>query len=235
MNGTEHQRIYELLLSQIRSGEYAEGSHLPAERKLCELFGVSRVTVRQALQDLKNNGFIAREQGRGTYVKPSVIEQPLDSLYSFSEELMRQHLTPGTRLLSLTTVPAQGHIAAALKLEEDIPVRCLCRLRLANEIPYAYETGYIPLDVLGNATPEDICRDGLYNTMKRNANIRVESATEVFAAVLAPPHVVEHLGRKGILSVMQLERTAYCGNRPVEYCESFVCGDKFSFRITLHR
>lgn len=233
MEMTEYLRVQRELTNQIRNGVYPENSKLPTERELCEQFGVSRITIRQALQNMENEGVIVRQQGRGTFVKPRRIEQRLSSIYSFSEELRKQNITPGTRMLSMITIPAQGNIQQALDLGEGVPVRAICRLRLANETPYAYETSYIPLALLNDATADEIALNGLYNTLRRCSGTVVDKATEVFEAVIAPQFIVDLLGRKGVLSAMQLERTAYCAGRPVEYCESFVLGDKYRFHITL--
>ena len=233
MEMTEYLRVQRQLMDQIHKGVYRENGKLPTERELCEQFGVSRITIRQALQNMENEGVIVRQQGRGTFVKPRRIEQRLSSSYSFSEELRKQNIVPGTRMLSMVTIPALGHIQQKLELGQGVPVRAICRLRLANEMPYAYETSYIPLAFLSDATAEEIAQNGLYNTLRRCSGREVEKATEVFEAVIAPQFVVDLLGRKGVLSAMQMERTAYCAGQPVEYCESFICGDKYRFHVTL--
>ena len=230
---TEYMRVKRLLSREILSGVYPENSKLPTERELCEKYQVSRITVRQALQKLEEEGHILRQQGRGTFVKPRVIEQPLSSLYSFSEELKKQNITSGTRMLSLTTVPAQPPVQRILGLEAGALIRVVCRLRLANEMPYVYETSYIPAEFLGDATGDEIALDGLYNTMQKVGGVRIDKATETFEAVLAPQYVAEALGRKGVLSVMQLDRVAFSGGRVVEYCSGFICGDRYRFRVTL--
>jgi len=230
---TEYMRVKRALSREILSGAYPENSKLPTERELCEKYRVSRITVRQALLKLEEEGAILRQQGRGTFVKPRVIEQPLSSLYSFSEELKKRDIRPGTRMLSLTTVPAQPPVQKILGLEPGRLIRVVCRLRLADDTPYVYETSYIPAEFLGDATGDEIARDGLYNTMARYGGVRIDKATETFEAVLAPQYVAEALGRKGALSVMQLDRVAYGAGRAVEYCSGFICGDRYRFRVTL--
>jgi GntR family transcriptional regulator len=229
----EYMRVRRLLTQEILSGDYGENMKLPTERALCERYQVSRITVRQALLKLEEEGLILRQQGRGTFVKPRVIEQPLSSLYSFSEELKKQRIVSGTRMLSLTTMPAQPPVQGILGLPPSSLIRVVCRLRLANEMPYVYETSYIPAEFLGDATGDEIARNGLYNTMVKAGGVRIDKATETFEAVLAPQYVAEALGRKGALSVMQLDRVAYSNGRAVEYCSSFICGDKYRFRVTL--
>ena len=230
---TEYMRVKRLLSQEILSGSYPENGKLPTERALCGRYEVSRITVRQALLKLEEEGLILRQQGRGTFIRPHKIEQPLSSLYSFSEELKKQNIVPGTRMLSLTTMPVQPPVQKILGLENGKLIRVVCRLRLANEMPYVYETSYIPAEFLENATGDEIAQNGLYNTMAKYGGVKIDKAAESFEAVFAPQYVAEALGRKGALSVMQLDRIAYSGGRTVEYCSGFICGDKYRFRVML--
>ncbi len=230
---TEYMRVRLAILGKIQSGVYPENSRLPTEREMCTEFGVSRITVRQALQALEDDGYILRQQGRGTFVKPRVIVQPLSSVYSFTEELKKQNIKPGTRILSVSTIAVQPPVQHRLPVPAGTLLRVVCRLRLADEMPYAYETSYVPTQYLGDATGEDIAAQGLYNTIFQKSGVRIDKATETFEAILAPQYVVEALGRKGVLSVMQLDRIAYSEGRVIEYCACFICGDKYRFHVTL--
>ena len=226
------------ILKDITDGVYKQGDKLPTEREMCELFGVSRITVRQALSELAHDGWVQRVQGRGTFVcapkpgKPK-FEQLLSSNYSFSEELRKQGVTPGTRMLSLTRIHAMPPLTDKLMVEPGHPIDVLLRLRLADETPYAYETSYVPSEYLNGATSEEIARDGLYNTMQKRSGVRPNKATETFEAGIAPEVIAETLGRKGVLSIMQIERVAYLDDKAVEYCTTAVAGDKYRFRVRL--
>lgn len=226
------------ILKDITDGVYKQGDRLPTEREMCELFNVSRITVRQALSELQHDGWVQRRQGRGTFVqapkqKKPKFEQLLSSNYSFSEELRKQGVTPGTRVLSLTRIQAQPPLTEKLMVEAGHPIDVLLRLRLADETPYAYETSYVPSEYLNGATSEEIARDGLYNTMMKRSGIRPNKATEIFEAGIAPEVIAESLGRKGVLSIMQIERVAYLDDKAVEYCTTAVAGDKYRFRVRL--
>lgn len=234
----EYFRVKMKLLEDINKGVYPVGAKLPTERDMCEMFGVSRITIRKALSELELEGRVERVQGKGTFIQEpkkhhSKFESMLSSNYSFSEELRRQNVTPGTRVLSLTTVIAQPPLTTKLKVEPGHMVDVLLRLRLADEVPYAYETSYVPSEYLNGATAEEIARDGLYNTMEKRSGVRPNKAEEILEASIAPEMVAEALGRKGLLSVMQIERTAFLDDRIVEYCTSSVTGDKYRFKVRL--
>lgn len=235
----EYIRVKMRLLEDIGKGVYRFGEKLPTERQMCEMFGVSRITIRQALSEMEKDGWLQRVQGKGTFVqepkkeKQEKFEQLLSSNYSFSEELRKQNVTPGARVLSLTRIIAQPPLTHKLELEPGHMVDVLLRLRLADDIPYAYETSYVPSEYLDGATPDEIARNGLYNTMMARSGVRPNKATEILEAAIAPDVVTQALGRKGILSVMQIERTAYVDDKIVEYCTSSVAGDKYRFRVKL--
>jgi GntR family transcriptional regulator len=234
----EYFRVKMKLLEDIRKGVYTIGAKLPTERDMCDMFGVSRITIRKALSELELEGWVERVQGKGTFIQepkknPSKFESMLSSNYSFSEELRRQNVTPSTRVLSLTTIPAQPPLTHKLQVAPGHMVDVVLRLRLADEIPYAYETSYVPSEYLNGATADEIARDGLYNTMDRKSGIRPNKAEEVLEAAIAPEMVAEALGRKGLLSVMQIERTAFVDEQIVEYCTSSVTGDKYRFKVKL--
>ena len=228
------------ILEDIGNGVYRPGDRLPPEREMCGLFNVSRITVRQALADLEHEGWISRAQGRGTFVtdagkkkEPRKYEHMLNSIYSFSEELKKQGVTPGTRVLSLTRIPAAEPLTEKLQVEPGHMIDVLLRLRLADGNPYVYETSYIPSEYLNGATSGDISRDGLYNTMLKRSGVRPDKAVEIFEAGIAPEYIAEILGCKGVVSIMQIERIAYMGDTAVEYCNSSVIGDKYRFRVRL--
>lgn len=235
----EYVTVKTKLLEMIDSGLYKPGDRINTERELCDVFKVSRITVRQALSELEKEGWIQRIQGRGTFVrqhmeeKSKKMEQLLSYNYSFSEELKKNNIVPGTRVLSLTRISAQLPLAEKFGLNPGAMLDVLLRLRLADGEPYAYETSYIPSEYLNGATAEEIARDGLYNTMEKKSGIRPNKAVEIFEAAIAPGVIAEALGRKGLLSVMQIEHTAYLNQKAVEYCNSYVAGDRYRFRVKL--
>lgn len=120
-----------------------EATKLPSERFLGERFQVSPMTVRRAMEELENEGLVARIAGRGTFTQRPVIAKG-DAVSSFTEDMRARGLAPSTRLLGVEFVKAGATVAAALKLHEGDRVLQIERLRLANGHPMCLEVSHLP-------------------------------------------------------------------------------------------
>ena len=134
----------------ILGGEFAVGSKLPNEDRLCDRFGVSRVTIREAVRGLIEDGLVVRRHGSGTYVtRRPLIRNSLDVNYSYTEHFQASGLKPGRKLIGLRTVPATDDDADKLGLAPGTPVREIRRLRTADGRPAIYSIDRIPTALLG--------------------------------------------------------------------------------------
>jgi DNA-binding GntR family transcriptional regulator len=133
----------------ILGGEFAIGSKLPNEDRLCERFGVSRVTIREAVRGLIEDGLVVRRHGSGTYVtlRP-LIRNSLDVNYSYTEHFQASGFRPGRKLLGLRTRPATDDDAEALGIAAGTPVREIRRVRTADGRPAIYSVDRIPAALL---------------------------------------------------------------------------------------
>ena len=162
-----YYQLKQILMRKIKSNEWPVNSKIPTERELCELYKVSRITVRQALNELENEGYIYRKQGKGTFVTVPKIEQRLSSFYSFSEEIRKMGYLPGTQVIGLDLIKADNRLAKFLNVADKAAVYRIRRLRLANGEPFAYENSFIPYELCPGLTGEEVSRNGLYNSMGR--------------------------------------------------------------------
>ena len=137
-----YYQLKNIILKKIQSGEYAEGSLIPSERDLGESLDISRMTVRQALNQLVAEGVLYREKGRGTFVSRSKIEQR--NIMSFSDTVAMKGLVPTTRVLHFTKISIDEDIASILGIKANEKVYVLKRLRLANGVPVGIEEDFIP-------------------------------------------------------------------------------------------
>src|SRR5690606_3088473 len=127
-----YYQLEERLKESIEKKEWEEGQIIPSERVLSEQYGISRMTVRQAIQNLVRDGYLYREKGKGTFVAANKIEQPLQGLTSFTEDMRSRGLKPGTRLLDFSVVAAEGELVRKLRVAEGESVIVIKRVRLAD-------------------------------------------------------------------------------------------------------
>lgn len=222
-----------LIQKRISSGEYPVGLCLPSEREYCEEYAISRMTVRQAISDLVNEGLLRRERGKGTYVARPKIEQGLQVLTSFTEDMKRRNMHPGTQLIHMVTCLATGHVARQLGIVDGESVYEIARLRLANDEPMAIETAYVPIGNLPNLTEEKVATGSLYEVMRENG-LEITHATQTLEATLAKVWEATKLNIKNKAPVLLIERTTYSsGGQAIEFVKSVYRGDRYKFAIDL--
>jgi GntR family transcriptional regulator len=137
-----YYQLKKILLKQIQEGEFPLGSMIPSERDLSQTYGISRMTVRQALSQLVSDGLLYREKGRGTFVSPVKLEQK--NIMSFSNTVRAKGLMPSARVLYFEKEEATEELCERMGLSNGEKVYHLKRLRLADDMPVAVEEDFIP-------------------------------------------------------------------------------------------
>jgi GntR family transcriptional regulator len=224
------------LREQIRSGELKPGSLIPSERELSETYGISRMTARQAVTELVNEGVFYREQGRGTFVAQNRITLDLLHLTGFTEDIRARGQQPSTRVLSAAMCPADEVAARQLRIEPGDPLFCLRRLRLADGEPLAIEVSLLNFKGCEALTEEDLEQTSLYQVLVTKYGLPLMEADQEIEAGLARPDEAEILRIPVGSPVLLTRRTTYTErNRPVEYARSVYCGAKYVFYTHLKR
>jgi GntR family transcriptional regulator len=139
-----YRQLAKLLVSQIQSGDYKTGNRLPSERELSEIHKVSRITARQAIDLLFEDGLIFREQGRGTFVAEPRMRH-LQGLTSFTEDMQARGFTPHSRVLIQSVLEADEELQDSLRIPSGQRILHLVRLRMADDRPIALQASYISL------------------------------------------------------------------------------------------
>jgi GntR family transcriptional regulator len=230
---TLYYQLKEIIINKIKSKEWAVDIRIPTERQLCDIYKVSRITVRQALAEIEREGFLYRKQGKGTFVTIPKLEQRLSSFYSFSEEISKMGFLPGSKMLNFSTSKADDILAKNLNIGAGSAVYIIKRLRLADNEPFAFETSYMPYDMLKELSEDDITSQGLYNTLKHKYDINPDEAVETFEAVIINSEDAQSLNVKKNSPGLLLERFTYAGGKPVEYCRSIIRGDRYKYKVVL--
>ncbi len=226
-----HVQIEEQLAGQIASGELHTGERLPPERDLARDLNVSRMTVRQALSSLAARGLVERGAGRGTFVAPRKVDHDLTRVAGFSEQLARQGLEPGAKIIDVSETPAGWRISAALEIAPKAPVVRIQRLRLADGIPMALEDSWFPAERFPGFADHDL-HGSLYALMRDVYGVAPVRAIERLEPVLARAHEARALDVPARAPLMLVERTAYGGDgTPVEFAHDRYRGDRARFVV----
>ena len=228
-------QLKRLLETQVIDGSLPPHSRVPSERELSEQYAISRMTARQALAELIQEGRLYTSAGKGTFVAEPKIQQSLQALTSFSEEMRARGLSPTTQLIRRHKLPANGAVAASLRLAEGTPVVCIERLRLADAEPMALETACLAFAGAEQLLQLDL--DGsLYDILQERFGLSPAEAVQEFEATLAQPgeRALLHLAEGA--PVLKLKRTTYDSqSRPFEYVESIYRSDRYRFIARLTR
>lgn len=207
-----------------------------SETELCKMFGVTRATVRHALDVLEREGLIYRQKGRGTFVRRRRLALDVTTLRSTTEDLEARGWGPETRVMSVKSMAPRPHIRRALRLQDDEKVWEVLRLRLADEEPISLQWSYIPCARAPGLDREDLT-GSLYSLLESRYAIRPTSADqEVTTRVLTSAYEAELLGNAVGDPVFVISRTVYDQNQvPVECLESRWRGDRYSLQSRLSR
>jgi GntR family transcriptional regulator len=229
-------QLKEILRERIRAGEWKPGDLIPSERELSEKYGISRMTARQAITDLVNEGLFYREQGKGTFVSQRKITQQLIHLTGFTEDIRARGQQPGTKVLSAEMRPADEATAEKLRIPLGTLVFRLQRLRLADGEPLAIELSQISFKECERLLDDDLEHQSLYRVLESKYGIILMEADQELEAGLPGSEEAQLLKISPNSPVLYTRRTTYTErNQPVEYAQAVYCGNKYTFYTHMKR
>lgn len=230
-----YKQLKQTLTDKIKNGDWPTGTKIPTEEELCDQYEVSRITVRQALGEMSNEGIVVRKQGRGTFVAPPKVSTKLSSFYSFSSELQKQGFQQHDKILCFERMDADPKVAQRLGVVKFCPVFVVERLRFINRDPFVYETSYIPIHLCPRLTKEAIEECGLYESLRKIGGIEPDSAEEEFEASTLPAQVSSLLQMPRSSPILLIERVARMDQNVFEYCRSYLRSDRYKFTIYMKK
>ena len=226
--GTLYHQILQSLTGRIESGEIGVGDRLPSEADLVAEFGVSRTTARRALDELRRQGLVRREPGRGTFLASPRLRSNLAYLHSFSEEIERWGYTPGVRLISQEERAADEEVAARLGVEVGEGVLYVRRLRLADERPIFVCNSYLPISRFPALKDADYGTVSLSRLLEERTGRQIEHARQWIGAATAAPDVAGLLEISAGVPVLEIRRiTCVTGNEPAEAVEAYFHPERY--------
>ena len=228
-----YHQLAAILKEKIESGEYSVGDTFPTELQLQEKYQVSRITVRNAVAKLTNEGYLECARGIGTKVIFPKIDEQLKQVMSFSEEMAQHNIVMTTKFCEITVVPATEQVASQLNIEKAASVYKLVRVRCADETPIVYSVTYISGDRKLSTDSEKYTKS-LYEYLNKEHGILIAKGKETFEAVLADGINAKMLEiQKGMPLIKRTRRTFDQHGEPVEYTVCYYAGDKYKYSIEL--
>lgn len=221
------------LRALIADGTWPDGTQLPNEAKLCEMLGVSRITIRHALRNVEESGLLRREHGRGTFVRTSTVTAGVRGLTSFTQEMADRGLIVGSRVLEMVELPASLEVASALEIAEGDPVVKVRRLRAGNNQPIGIQNAFMPatrvpgLVGIGEPVPS------LYALLKTRFGIAPQVAREIYRVGVVSSEDAELLEVDVGSPAFIVQRITSDGHGPFEYTVSTMRGDRYEIRSRL--
>ena len=229
-----YQQLYDMLRGNITRGEWKPGDLIPAESELIDQYGVSRITVRQVLDMLVQEGLIYRQRGRGSFVAHPTVEQVLQRLVSFTDDMRQRGFAPSTRILSAGLLPAPEDIAVQLLVQPGEELAKIERLRLADGEPMSVEESYLIHHHVPGILEKDFVTSPLREVIDRNYNIRWERARQMIRAINASREMAEALSVRPNAALLFIERVSYTQQgAPVEFLRVYHRGDRYALHSEL--
>lgn len=230
-----HYQLKTILLEMIENEELKPGDSIPTERELCEIQGVSRMTINKAIMSLVNEGILYREQGKGTFVSKPKEKQELTKLQGFTEEMKEKGLKTETKILYFEKKLATKKIKIVLKMPEgENEVIEIKRLRSIENDPMAIETVWIPYYLFKDMTQDMIESKSLYSIFRDKYKFKLERANQTIEPIMLNEYESKLLDQKdNSLALMFIRVTYDKNNVPVEYTKAINRSDKYKYEVTL--
>ena len=218
------------LLSDISSGKYVSGERIPTEPELCDQYGVSRITVRKAIAELVDEGYLLKKQGKGTFVRRHVIDRKIEYVMGFTESLERAGYHASSEVLERKVIPASGELASRLGIVDGDDVLYIQRVRKGDDVPIMVENNYFPFDRFSFLEHADL-RGSLYRLLADGYGIRpINPKTTTLSMVLADTELAKLM--QVVVGTPCFDiKTLICDqdDRPVHVGHQFYLGELYTF------
>ena len=230
-----YHRIADALRQRIREGEWVPGAPLPNQRRLARDFGVTLMTLRQALELLERDDLITRRHGLGTFVAAPSIDYEITKLRRFATDLSAQSEAVSTRVLGVRPAVADHRAGTALGLGPRARVVVLERLRLVGGHPMSLQRSFLPARLGEEVLHADFAETTLSQVLEFKLGIVVVRAREAVSAVRLGGREARELACAPGAPAFESERVSFdAAGRPVVFDRAFIPGDRFRITRDLH-
>lgn len=227
--------IEQELIQKIQSGELSPGAELPSESDLISIYNVSRVTARRAIDELFHQGYIEKMQGKRTCVKQITKLQELSSIFSYTEEIIRQGMTPSREVLISDLRICTPEEAEKLQLQKADPVFHLERIYYADKHPLCYTVTTLPYHIFRDIEAYDFKENSLYKILEEDYNVKITTTSLKLKAISAYDKLAKHLNISKdtpLLHSLGLTYGMYEGKEiPIELFTNYYLTNQFEYSL----
>lgn len=230
-----YAQIKDIIKQRIIDGEYAIHERLPSESEMMKVFGVSRITVRQALRDLHTEGLVFSVQGKGTFVSRPKVVQDIQSLQGFGEAMTPKGYETSARVISVQETNAHVEVTEALNLSRGSTVIELIRLRYLNREQISVDKSYFPIDIGQSLLSRDLTQD-VFPMLENEFGIALGHADMKIEAMNADDDLARHLNVDIGSSILRIQRLVFSEKGdPVDFEYLSYRGDAFQYHLKVDR
>ncbi|MGD8526740.1 MAG: GntR family transcriptional regulator [Thioalkalispiraceae bacterium] len=230
-----YAQIKDIIKQRILDGEYAVHERLPSESEMMKVFGVSRITVRQALRDLHSEGLVFSVQGKGTFVSRPKAVQDIQNLKGFGEAMNPQGYETSTRVVGVQEVRASGDVADALNLNRNSNVIELTRIRYLNREPISLDNSFLPVEIGKELLGRDLTQD-VFPMLENDIGIPLGHADLKIEAITAGETLAQHLNVENGSAILRIQRLVFSEEgKPIDFEYLSYRGDAFQYQVRVER
>lgn len=224
-------QIHNDIKRNIEAEKWKIGDRIPSERELSTEFGVSRMTLRQAIQTLVDEGILERRVGSGTFVANQKVQERMSGVTGFTDLMLVQGKKPSSKTISYHTMEPSLSEMEKLKITQDQSVLRMERIRYGDNIPICFEVATVPENIVAGLEKSEVT-SSLYRALEKKKNLSLGKAQQTVSAMLASERIAEYLDIKRGDAILRLRQITYLQDgRPFEYVRTQYVGDRFEFYL----
>ena len=227
-------QLTRIFLNQIVSGQWEIGCQIPTEEELCREYGVSKITVRQAIKNLASDGYLLKIQGKGTFVTSSDHSAGFAMKTRFTENMFGKEVQVKREVVARDVQPAESTSREFLKTDEDI--YCIVSQRVVEGEPISMEESYIPVSILPGASDLDFVDRSLLATLQERGTKKIVKIIQTVEIAAVPDRHAKHLGvAKGVPGLVIHRLFLGSDESPVAYTRFYGRSDRYKFQTEFER
>ena len=226
-----YQQVYNLLRDRINTGEYSVGDRLPSEPELAEAFGVSRITLRTAVDKLTEDGLLLLHRGKGTFVAETALTDSVYARGSFTVSCQRQNVTPNTHIISVSTENPNENAARMLALQNAEKVIVIKRLRSINHKPAIFEIDYMPQARFADLLKMDLEERSLFAVLLEKFGLEPTLLHDEFSVRSSGIELSSHLDCPTSTALLWVGQQVCNADGIIYYNEQYIRSERYCYAI----